>query len=134
MAYYWRARNIPELQEVHAADRGRWWRLARGRIWSRRTWWACAATGLLIAIIVNRVTDRLHVNPLAGFLMFLVVAGVLDWIVDAFWLQPRARAWLQANLAQRLAKEQLVKERKLRRFDGFEAPCTRRGESNQGRL
>jgi len=134
MAYYWRATNIPELQGVQVADRVRWWRLARVRVWSRHAWWMGAATGLLIAIVVDRVSDRLHMHTLAGFLVFLAVAGVLDWLFAAYWLRPRARAWLQINLAQWLAKEQTVKEQKLRRIEGLEAFDVRRGKQNQGRL
>lgn len=98
MAYYWFAKNIPELQEVAVADRREWWHVARERVWRGRIRWVCLATGVFAYACAIGIAGRLHLNSFAGFLAVMAAAGMVAWSFDAFFLQPRGRQWLREHL------------------------------------
>ena len=98
MAYYWRARNIPELREVQVEDRREWLRVAREHVWRGWVRWVCVAAGALGYAGAKEIDDRLHMNLFAGLLVVLAAVGVVAWSFEAFWLQPRARQWLREHL------------------------------------
>ncbi|MBN8922197.1 MAG: hypothetical protein BGP10_17030 [Rhodanobacter sp. 68-29] len=98
MGYYWRARNIPELQEVQPADRHEWWQVARGSVWRGWIQWICVAAGALAYVGARQLDGTLHLNPFAGLLVVLVAAGLVGGSFEFFCVQPRARRWLREHL------------------------------------
>lgn len=98
MAYYWFAKNVPELHEVQPADRREWLHVARQRStrWPARVVMVLAS---LVAYVVAREgACREQWNPLASLLAIVAVIGAVALILDAVWLQPRARKWLREHL------------------------------------
>lgn len=96
MAYYWFAKNIPELQKVAVVDRREWLRVAEERSSSKR-----AATVLRVlvpvAVFIGIVSsDRWHPGALTVAACFLC-AFVVDRLLNVY-RQARARRWLREHL------------------------------------
>ena len=92
MAYYWFAKNIPELQEVEPANRRGWLDVAVDRSESPR------ARALFLAASAAGVAALMQIDnwPVAALILLLgYVAAV--WFLR-IRRQQRARAWLREHL------------------------------------
>jgi len=103
MAYYWFAKNIPELQEVAVADRRQWLRVAEERSCSKRA--ATVSLVLVLLAVFVGIVSAGHWHPSA----LTVLACFLGaFVVDRFWngyRQARARRWLREHLRESRADE-----------------------------
>lgn len=96
MAYYWFAKNIPELQDVAVADRREWLRMAEERSSSKLDTTVLRVL-LPLAVFVGVVSsNRWHLGTLLVVACFLC-AFVADRLLNVY-RQARARKWLREHL------------------------------------
>ena len=98
MQHYWRLKDIPELRDVAANERSTQWREAVTRSFTVRGMFALMLLyflgftgGNVLASWVARDSVWVDYGCSCLIVMVLVVAS------DHWWLQPRARRWLQAH-------------------------------------
>ena len=99
MAFYWRLKDIPELRNVAARDRRRWWREAATRSHTTRGMFAVMCL-YFAAIVSADVMAGLFGYPNGLIHLGSMFVGVLlAGIVNDHWLvQPRARQWLRMHV------------------------------------
>lgn len=59
---------------------------------------AYAVAPVLASLLVTYCVRREHLNVSAGLLLILLLTGVMGFVLDAAWTQPRARHWLREHL------------------------------------
>lgn len=99
MAYYWFAKNIPELQEVEPANRRGWLDVAVDRSESSR------ARTLFLAARAAAVAALIQIDkwPVAALILLLGYVAVV-WFLR-IRRQQHARAWLCEHLHEFRADE-----------------------------
>ena len=99
MAYYWFAKNIPELQEFAVVDRREWLRAAEERSRPRYFRWVSVLIVTLVVLVSGQFQVWLHLGFLSVVPVTAFVAAVaLIW--DVAYQQPRARQWLREHLRE----------------------------------
>lgn len=107
MAYYWFAKNIPELQEVAVADRREWLRVAEERSRSKRAVTVFRVLCPLVVFVAIVSLDRWHPSVLVG-----CVCMLFAFVADRIWnvyRQARARQWLREHLHEFRVDDQAMK-------------------------
>jgi len=107
MAYYWRLKDIPELRDLQSGDRAKWWREAVAQSRDSRAMVIRFLAFLCTAFAANMLAKELGGGNIWVHSACMAVAiGVVAWLIECMSDQPRARRWLQANLARQMAREQ----------------------------
>lgn len=97
MTFYWRLKNIPELQDVPKKDRREWWREAVTRSRTNRSNWVFGLVMMISLVTVSELIRHMGGGEpirIGGYLAVGVVLGLTREIHQ----QPRAREWLRLHI------------------------------------